>query len=73
MLLRCMCCAMHSTLNLFTYLQNEKQSTIVMCTLSDFAEAKRHVFQDRTVGEPGYYHSFYVDPSDDNSIYIGAL
>jgi len=39
----------------------------------EFTEAKRRVFQDTTSSGPGYYHSFYVDPSDDSSIYIGAL
>jgi len=51
-------------------LQNER---IILCVLSEFTEAKRHVFQDKTVSGLGYYRTFYVDPSDDNIIYIGAL
>jgi len=44
-----------------------------VCKLVEFTESKRRVFQDVTVDEPAYYHTFYVDPHDDNSIYIGAL
>jgi len=51
---------------------NTKYGALVYI-FAGFTEANRHVFQDTNANGPGYYRTFYVDPSDDNSIYIGAL